>query len=149
MGIRIRSLPAALSKRTAGVAAAAGALVVAGVPGATAASAAAARPDSTTTYHCTAGLPEICVGLNHTGDYVWSEDAQVQIGYYSSEVHYYFSDIHGTVEGFNAYPSHGGPGWVSGNNWDWGTSYSPGDNFCATASMPHHGQLAYACVKLP
>lgn len=149
MGIRIRSLPAALSKRTAGVAAAAGALVIAGVPGANAASAAVARPDSTDNYHCTAGLPEICVGIVYGGDYVWDEQVQVQLSYYSSEVHYYYSDVHGTKEGFSQYPSHGGPGWVSGNYWDWDSSYSPGDRFCGTASMPDHGQLAFTCVSLP
>ena len=150
MSIRIRSLPAVLSKRTAGVVAAAGALLVAGIPGTTAASAAVAHPDSATdTYDCGGSLPEVCVGIIHNGDFVDYEQVQVDLSYYSSEVHYYYSSAFGTHHRGSSFPAHGGPGWVSPRQWDWSYPYHPDDVFCGFASMPDHGQYASACVSLP
>lgn len=148
MGIRIRSLPAALSKRTVRLAAATGALVIAAVPGATAASAAVAHPNETETssYRCTSNYLELCFGIYYSGHHVGYAQVQVDAESSSSHIYYTVSSPYTSGPVATETISYSGSGWakpfdVPINNW-----YSTGDTFCGTATV--HGIWNGACLSL-
>lgn len=138
--------PAAMIRPSVRAAMVAVALVGASITGTTSASAAVMRPADTLNYSCTAGAPEVCIGVYTSGpelDYV-----QINMNLPNYDVGYvlYFNSGDKGVYGYTA-SDVGGPGWVGASNFSFYQD-DPATWFCAYGGQ-NGGIDSVACVNAP
>lgn len=133
----------------AGVAAAL--LATVSITGAASASASAAPQSVLNTYECTGSLPELCFGIQHSGDDVLSTNVQAKMGALSY-VGYTIKDPAGNKVNWNLPNAVGAGDWAPSEKWN-ANEPNGGGTWCAylnsaTYSSPPVIHNASICINI-
>jgi hypothetical protein len=131
----------------------AAALAGVSVAGATSASAATTATGTYSTFACTKGLPEICLGVTYTGQVIDSAQIQLKLASHITHISYMLAlpSDRGGDDYWSASNYSGGPGWVP--QFKTALNYYSGalpGKVCAVAvTTGYHDISPWGCVAVP